>query len=220
MRPMSLQWAGLSRADGGARFAFGRTEALASVSGPIEVRLTSEYPSRATLDVIVRPLVGVPGTCEKLFGKRLQQVFEQVLLLNQHPRTLVQVVLQSLSSSPPPGSAITGSVAATLINVTSLALLHAASIPMRGVVCAVAVGKERITGNLVLDPDPLRMDQESIGCFGFLFSESNEPQAVWTDWTGRFGQEYHNALNLSRSGALLVVESLRRSLQTDSMDIS
>jgi len=220
-RPISLQWAGLSRADGSARFGFGNTQVLASVSGPIEVRLASELPSRAALEIVVRPLVGFPGTCEKLFGKRLRQVLEQMLLLNHHPRTLVQLVLQSLSSHPSTGSTINGSVAAAFINAASLSLLHASSVPMQGVICAAAVGKERISGNLVLDPDPLRTDLESIGCFGFLFSVADEPQVVWTDWTGRFEQEeYNSALDLSRSGALTVLECIRRRLESDSVDVS
>ena len=113
-----------------------------------------------------------------------------MLLLNHHPRTLVQLVLQSLSSPPPStGSTITGSIAAAFINAASLALLHASSVPMQGVICAAAVGKERVTGNLVLNPDPLRTDLESIGCFGFLFSVAGEAQVVWTEWTGRFEQD-------------------------------
>lgn len=41
----------------------GETEALASVSGPLEVRLAAEQASKATFEVIVRPLSGLAGAC-------------------------------------------------------------------------------------------------------------------------------------------------------------
>ena len=46
--------------------ATGNTQVLASVSGPIEVRLASELPSRAALEIVVRPLVGIPGRYEDI----------------------------------------------------------------------------------------------------------------------------------------------------------
>ena len=39
----------------------GTTRAVVSVSGPIEVRLNAELPSRAAMEVNVRPLSGLPG---------------------------------------------------------------------------------------------------------------------------------------------------------------
>ena len=39
----------------------GETKALASVSGPMEVRLAQEQASKATFEVNVRPLAGIPG---------------------------------------------------------------------------------------------------------------------------------------------------------------
>ena len=39
----------------------GETKAIASVSGPIEVRLSQEHANRATFEVNVRPLSGSPG---------------------------------------------------------------------------------------------------------------------------------------------------------------
>lgn len=41
----------------------GETKALASVSGPLEVRLAAEQASKATFEVIVRPLSGLAGAC-------------------------------------------------------------------------------------------------------------------------------------------------------------
>lgn len=61
LRPMDIVFESLGRVDGSASFSFGQTKALASVSGPIQVRLTAELPSKATFEVLVRPFSGVPG---------------------------------------------------------------------------------------------------------------------------------------------------------------
>jgi len=199
-------------------FAFGKTQALASVSGPIEVRLAAELPSRAALEVIVRPLAGVPGTAEKTLGRRVREVLEQVLLLNHHPRTLVQLVLQSLSSSSHPSKSASHSIhpsqAAALINAASLALLHASSVPMRGVICAIAVGKLRGTGTIQLDPEPETSDCERIGCFAFLFTEGLPGQVVWADWHGAFNEdEYVKVVDLARVGSQFVLDTIRKELE-------
>ena len=39
----------------------GDTKALASISGPMEVRLAAEQANKATFEVLVRPLSGLPG---------------------------------------------------------------------------------------------------------------------------------------------------------------
>lgn len=62
LRPIEIVLESLDRVDGSASFAFGHTKALASVSGPIQVRLAAELPSKATFEVLVRPLSGIPGT--------------------------------------------------------------------------------------------------------------------------------------------------------------
>jgi exosome complex component RRP46 len=76
----------LARADGSGRFAFGElptllapwlaklialgsTAAVASLNGPIEVRLREELPDRATLEVIHRPLEGVGGGLQSMMWR-------------------------------------------------------------------------------------------------------------------------------------------------------
>jgi len=214
-RPLSIQFGGLSRTDGSAKFGFGNTLVLASLSGPIEVRPALELPSRAALEVLVRPLSGVPGTAEKTLGKRLCEVLNQMLLLNHHPRTLIQVVLQSLTCLP----LITGtsnhlyidaSTTAAMINAASLAILHASSIPIQATLCAVAIAKHRESGRFVIDPDPQANDCERTICFGFLFSQDRIGNLVWTDWQGACEQiEYQKALDTARVGALVVLDFIR-----------
>ena len=46
----------------------GDTKALASVSGPMEVRLAAEQANKATFEVLVRPLSGLPGASSSLIS--------------------------------------------------------------------------------------------------------------------------------------------------------
>ncbi|KAF5310374.1 hypothetical protein D9611_012044 [Ephemerocybe angulata] len=183
-RPIQISYDGLARVDGSARFSFGDTVALASVSGPIEVRLAAELPSQATFDVSVRPLNNVPSTESKSQAATIRSAIAPSLILNKNPRTLIQLVIQTLSPTSTPRW--TDGLLAAMINSSTLALLNAGSVPMRGVVCAIAIGKTR-DGELLVDPEEARV-AELIqgGCFAFMVAdgaglESNST-TVWTNW--------------------------------------
>lgn len=182
----------------------GSTSCISSVSGPIEVRPTNENPSQATLDIQIRQLAAIAGTDSKALSATLKSIFAPALLLSRHPRTLVQIVGQALcgtDSGSGLGSAGRGwnaSLIASLINATTAAFVNAGSVPMKGVVCAVAVGRlkpgsERPT--LILDPEETELpDLAGSGCFAFLFStavyaagtSSPSPppcSLLWTNYT-------------------------------------
>lgn len=207
----------------------------------MEVRLASELPSQATLDVHIRPLAGLPGTDSKALSSIIKSTLTPSLLLSQNPRTLVQVVGQALSGNETgsgSGSAGRGwnaSLISTLINASTAALLSASSVPMKGVVCAVAVG--RITRpnspqqtTLVLDPSEAELSNLSgSGCFAFMFSsalasggsqlDSEVPSSslIWTNYTAvgsLFDQsEFSEAQQLAESGATQVWRQLKKSIE-------
>jgi exosome complex component RRP46 len=173
--PIHISFDALSGVDGSARFSFGPATALASVSGPIAARLATENPARAAIDLHVRPLSSVPGTTEKHAGVALKGILERACILAQHPRTLIQVVVQALSplSSSRSSQGVDVDVDVLLaaeINACSLALLNAGSIPMRGVVCAVAVAQPTSSSQpqLVMGGGG-SSHAEYTGCFAFLF---------------------------------------------------
>ncbi|WWC87281.1 uncharacterized protein L201_002169 [Kwoniella dendrophila CBS 6074] len=99
MRPLQIEIGELDRADGSGRFGFGSTAALASCSGPLEVRLNKELPTKATLEISHRPLQGVGATPSRALITTLESIFPSSLSLNSHPRSLIQIIVQSLSSS-------------------------------------------------------------------------------------------------------------------------
>ncbi|KZP17086.1 ribosomal protein S5 domain 2-like protein [Athelia psychrophila] len=192
LRKTTITYERLDRVDGSARFIFGETAALASLSGPMEVRLALEHPSRATLEVILRPLSNMPGTEAKSLASTIRTLLTPALLLTANPRSLLQLVLQSLS----PGVSGTEKSAdprlvAAMVNASTLALLNAGSVPMQGVVCAVAVGllspsppssssssssaqsPSAPASVLVLDPSDAELrNLQGSGCFAFMFSAS------------------------------------------------
>ena len=219
---LAIAFDALSGVDGSARFTFGSTIALASVSGPITPRLAAEHPVRATIDIHVRPLSAVPSTSEKHAAIALKGVLERACILAQHPRTSIQVVVQALS----PSSSISGGKdmdqdvhadvrLAAQVNAASLALLNAGSIPMRGVVCAVAVAQPQSASTsaspsaaqpqLVADPSHARDDTcptyISTGCFAFLFGVDQDASSgangvippaktIWTNYRARPGHAF------------------------------
>ncbi|KAI0628577.1 hypothetical protein C8Q77DRAFT_1067558 [Trametes polyzona] len=236
LRDLSIVYEGLDRVDGSARFSFGSTTALSSVSGPIEVRPTLENPSQATLDVQIRPLAAIAGTDAKALAATLKAAFTPALLLARHPRTLVQVVGQALSgveSGSGLGSAGRGwhaGLTASLVNATAAAFVSAGSVPMKGVVCAVAVG--RLAGadgeeaTLVLDPEEAELPKLSgSGCFAFLFSavlatsssSADVPPCslLWTNYTTAAPfdvAELAKARELAEKGAREVWRKMKESV--------
>lgn len=264
LRKITITYERLNRVDGSARFSFGEplvdspwhithmhrtnahnlgeTETLASVSGPIEVRPTLELPSQATLDIQIRPLASVPGTDSRALASVLKNVLTPSLLLAHNPRTLVQLVGQALCGSDSGagigtvGRGWNASLVASLINASSAAFINASSIPMSGVVCAVAVGRLPLKDStshsysLVLDPSEPELSQlKGGGCFAFLFSSTVSDQAskvgvpsvalLWRNYVASNGtfdeREFAQAQAMARKGAEEVWNALKASVSKD-----
>ncbi|KAI0718683.1 hypothetical protein C8T65DRAFT_570384 [Cerioporus squamosus] len=236
-REISIVYERLDRVDGSARFGFGETKSLASVSGPIEVRPAQENPSQATLDIQIRPLAALPGTDAKALATTLKSIFAPSLFLSHHPRTLIQIVGQALcgtdsgSGLGSVGRGWNASLTASLVNATAAAFINAGSVPMRGVVFAVAVGRLKgdADGELILDPEEVELPHlAGSGCFTFLFSSSlsasadipspSEPPAcslLWTNYTTAAPfdvSELTRARELAAKGARQVWLALKESL--------
>ena len=94
---MAAEPACLARADGSARFSHGATEVLVAVYGPCEAKRTRERPDCSVLECIVRPLAGLPGPVEREMEQLLNQTLSHLVLVAQHPRTAISVVVQVLA---------------------------------------------------------------------------------------------------------------------------
>lgn len=230
--PIHIAFDALSGVDGSARFSFGTTTAIASVSGPIAARPATEHPIRATIDLHVRPLTGVPGTPEKHASTALKGILERACVLAQNPRTVVQVVVQALS----PASSGADVLLAAEINASSLALLNAGSVPMRGVVCAVAVAQftpmnqpELVTAAA----SSSRTNAECMGSFAFLFGVDHAhtsaghsgpippSKMIWTNYRAGPGHAFSatalaEAEKVALEGAAVVWTKMKDNLRASS----
>jgi hypothetical protein len=74
LRPMGCEQGALNRTDGSARFSHQDTVVLASVQGPSQVQKRLEMASRATVEVIFKPVAGAPGAPEKEMESVLRQI--------------------------------------------------------------------------------------------------------------------------------------------------
>ncbi|KZV87816.1 hypothetical protein EXIGLDRAFT_723351 [Exidia glandulosa HHB12029] len=214
-RPISVKFDELDRVDGSARFGFGDTVALASMSGPVEARLAVEQASKATLELTIRPLHGVPQTESRALASALTALLAPNLLLHHNPRTLVQIVVQSLSPFPTTTKRIAPSQTAALINASTLSLLRAASVPMRTFVCAISVGKHPDTGELFIDPAP-EDETKGAGCFAF----DGDDRLLWSSWLGTpvSPNEIADIIVFARTAVRDVRTILRRALAGEQDD--
>jgi len=188
---------------------------LASVSGPIEVRLAAEQASKATVQVSVRPYAGIPGIESKRLASHIQAILSSIIILTQNPRTLIQIVIQSLTPQPTIQSRqeFSKTLSAACINATMLALLNAASFPLKAVVCAVAVGHSPDLKKIVLNP---QSELDSSGCFVFLFgADDDQEETIWTDWKSSSDASPNlmkEAREVARVGARRVHKSIKESI--------
>ncbi|CDH57247.1 exosome complex component rrp46 [Lichtheimia corymbifera JMRC:FSU:9682] len=172
----------LNQADGSATFDLGETSVMVSVLGPVEVPLRDEKMDEATVEVVVRPSMGVPATKEKLMEQTLRRAIEPVILGGMMPRTLIQIVVQILKDD---GSAIAAS-----LNAMSLALVDA-GVPMKFMIASMSCMIDRITNEIVMDPTTKELENAS-SVHTFAFDNlSATPNILLSDSRGDFSQKQY-----------------------------
>lgn len=70
---------------------------MASVYGPMDILHKNEIIDRATIDVLVKPPVGLPGDREKEWASFVKKSVEEVVMSTLHPRTAINITVQILS---------------------------------------------------------------------------------------------------------------------------
>lgn len=133
----------LNKSDGSAswRSKIGAS-VVTSVNGPIEVRIRDEVLGEATLELKILPASGLAGTQERYIERLIRSLVKSSLLLGLHPRSLVQITTQIVSSAEPEvGRRNTSSsldVIAATVNSIALACVDA-GISMRVMLAAAVV---------------------------------------------------------------------------------
>ncbi|CAI6340997.1 unnamed protein product [Periconia digitata] len=137
----TTQLSPLHRADGSATYTSNGYTIIGAVNGPIEVQRRDELPTEATLEVNVRPAVGVGSPRERHLETLLHGALRSVVLTESLPRSLVQITLQ-VSGMPSEegdcGVSSSLSILPHLLHTALLALLSA-SIPLSTILTAALV---------------------------------------------------------------------------------
>ncbi|XP_006900980.1 PREDICTED: exosome complex component RRP46 [Elephantulus edwardii] len=192
----------LSRPDGSASFLQGDTSVLAGVYGPAEVKVSKEIFNKATLEVLLRPKIGLPGVAEKSRERLIRNTCEAVVLGVLHPRTSITVVLQVVSDA--------GSLLACCLNAACMALVDA-GVPMRALFCGVTCALDS-DGNLVLDPTA-KQEKEARAVLTFAL-DSVEQKLLMSTTKGLYSNtELQQCLAAAQSASQHVFRFFRESLQ-------
>lgn len=94
---MKLKTSTLNNVDGSAEVTTPRSKVIVSVSGPIESKIRQELPNMASLEIIVRPSVGLSTTRENTLVDKLRSILSSVIVRHKYPRQLIQIVVQVLT---------------------------------------------------------------------------------------------------------------------------
>ncbi|KAI5866880.1 hypothetical protein GGS23DRAFT_593612 [Durotheca rogersii] len=146
----------LPNADGSATFAYAGYTVVGAVNGPIEVQRRDELPEEAVVDVI--------------------STLRQIILVNNFPRTLIQVILQ-VTTAPENEYVNTKVVQASsnlpilpaLLQTAVLSLLSAA-VPLTATLTStsLAILADGGSRNIVVDPSPREIEtSQSFHVFSF-----------------------------------------------------
>ncbi|XP_038642152.1 exosome complex component RRP46 [Scyliorhinus canicula] len=177
LRPFGCERSLLSRPDGSACFMQGDTTILAAVYGPAEVKVSKEIFDKATLDVLLKPKVGLPGVAEKSKEQMIRNTCEATILTALHPRSSITIVLQVIHDS--------GSLLSCCLNAACMALMDA-GLPMRSVFCGITcvIDSNR---EILLDPTT-KMEKEAAAVLTFSI-DSVEKQLLMSSTKGTYSVE-------------------------------
>ncbi|XP_034774348.2 exosome complex component RRP46 [Acipenser ruthenus] len=162
LREFGCEHSLLSRPDGSASFVQGDTTVLAGVYGPAEVMVSKESFDRATLEVTLKPKVGMPGVAERSKEQCIRQTCEAALLTRLHPRTSITLSLQTVHDD--------GALLACCLNAACMALMDA-GLPMHCLFCGVCCAIDQ-QGTIKLDPTA-REEKESRAVMTFALDSTD-----------------------------------------------
>ena len=148
-RKVTIKTGVLKNADGSAYIEFGGNKILAGVFGPRDVHpkhMSNPYTGILRVRYHMEPFSvterkkPAPSRREIEISKVIKEALEPAVMLEQFPRTAVDVFLEVLQAD--------GGTRCAALDAASVALVDA-GIPMRDLVCACAAGKAADT--LILD---------------------------------------------------------------------
>ncbi|KAK6332883.1 exosome non-catalytic core subunit rrp46 [Orbilia brochopaga] len=186
----------LPQADGSCQYTCptSRTTVLTAVNGPIEVRAKDEQPNNATVEVIVKPGIGVGGVRETRLSTILQQTLTSLILTAHHPRTLIQITAQILQSEDHTNLSL---LISPLLNCAIFSLLLA-GVPLRTTAWSVHLAVLPSDDEQTRD-DEMQTDDTSVHSANIV-RNPNKAQLSRASSS--------HVLAFSKEGEMLLIESL------------
>ena len=209
LRPIKIEVGNLRNADGSAYIQFGKNKIMAAVYGPKEVHPKhSALPDRAVLRCRyhMSPFSTeerknpAPSRREIEISKVIREALEPALILEDYPRTAIDVYVEVLQSDG--GSRCAG------ISAASVALADA-GINMRDLVSACAAGK--VAGQVVLDVDDTEDKEGQADLPIAIMPSTNQVTLLQLD--GQLNdEEFNKAFNWALNGCRNVYQLQREAL--------
>ncbi|KAI0442242.1 hypothetical protein F4803DRAFT_379448 [Xylaria telfairii] len=171
----------LHKADGSATYSYAGYTVIGAVNGPIEAQKRDELPEEAIIDVVVRPAAGVGGTRERHLESLLQSTLRQIVLVNNFPRTLIQIILQITVT--PENEYVNGKLVQADVNLpvlpallqTATLSLLSASLPMTATLTSTSLAIVSEDGRRQIVANPTTREIEQSQSFHVLaFTSQNE----------------------------------------------
>lgn len=192
----------LSQPDGSAMLCQGTSTSLAAVYGPRDVRISKELVDRATMDIVYKPKTGLPGNDARFLERIIRSTCENMILVKQHPRTSIDVIVQEMQDS--------GSYLSCCLNAVTLALLDAC-LPLKYTVAAVTCIINR-EGELHLDPTKSQEAELNQAHMTFVF-DSIDRNVIACYAQGCYTtQQYHTCLMACQAASKEVFSYYREAL--------
>ncbi|KAI1333401.1 hypothetical protein F5Y16DRAFT_393795 [Xylariaceae sp. FL0255] len=171
----------LQKADGSATYSYAGYTVIGAVNGPIEAQKRDELPEEAIVDVVVRPASGVGGTRERHLESLIQSTLRQIILINNFPRALIQIVLQI--SVAPENEYINAKLAQASVNLpilptllqTAILSLLSAALPLTATFTSVPLAIVSTgAGSEIVSYPTARQIEKSQSFHVFAFTSANE----------------------------------------------
>lgn len=215
----------LNKVDGSAEVEIGRTKLVASVSGPIEPRLRQELPNSASLEIIVRPAVGVSTTREKLIEDKLRSLLQNVIIRHKYPRQLIQIVIQFLVTEDTNNYSITESQKQKLTLIELNAAINACYFALidANIALYYSFSSVCICANSSIEEDNLKVNPEmkdlavskSHHVISYGISHSNAYNVLLIESQGDFSEdEFLNLLDASGDLCKLLHDEQRSHIES------
>lgn len=214
----------LHKADGSATYSYAGYTVIGAVNGPIEAQKRDELPEEAIIDVIVRPAAGVGGTRERHLESLLQSTLRQVILVNNFPRALVQIILQITVT--PENDYLNGKLGQANANLpvlpallqTAILSLLSASLPMTATLSSTSLAIVSKDGHRHIITNPTARQIEQSQSFHTLaFTSRNE--LILAESEGSFTmKEWDDVYTTARSQCCTTAEDADTPMNEGSTD--